>query len=585
MDSDDLNTAHQDQLISWCTHFDEKYGYPGVERLASRYRDGQRCRGVLKVSGSFNLCVKVVFDDDQAWAVRFPVPGRVMHPEEKLRREVAVLRYIEHNTRIPVPTLIAFGSGLENEDPEVGPFVITTWVEGVSLQSLLEELPRPKWGPVLREDIDDEIFYKIYSQMADILLELASTDFNKIGSLTMSKDNNQPTWSIVTRPLTIKMNEIESDDYVVVDDHTTPPFDNATDYMEHLLQQSTKHLYDQRNSIEDAEDARREFIVRRRMQALLPYFRSRYDSGPFKLYCDDIHPRNILVDSNTYQITAVIDWEWTYTAPQDFSYTIPSWLILEKPSAWIESSKTKFKKQTMLFTQALEEAERKREQSLSPELLDEGRMSTAMRKSFEDGTFWFKQMLLSVHTFDGEVYWPRLEPYLEKRGLLDVGVPDEEEVQQFVSRKMEDLEAYNKELEEKNKNKTNEQQIESEVGWKNQLTGYANFDTTAVEAQDSQHVEPGIDSTSQPRNQANTSLCDRTDNEAASSVPSHTSTIADNQYIEQVSISAHDHADNAAADLAELQPKVGGDKTTTTTQEIGRQRTWLETFPPSCVFN
>ncbi|CAD0099429.1 unnamed protein product [Aureobasidium mustum] len=85
--------------------------------------------------------------------------------------------------------------------------------------------------------------------------------------------------------------------------------------MEHLLQQSTSHLYEQRNSVLDAEEARREFILRRRMQALIPYFKSKHDSGPFKLYCDDIHPRNILVDKDTYQITAVIDWEWTYAAP------------------------------------------------------------------------------------------------------------------------------------------------------------------------------------------------------------------------------------------------------------------------------
>ncbi|KAH0371531.1 hypothetical protein KCU65_g1677, partial [Aureobasidium melanogenum] len=489
MDSDELDTAHQDQLISWCTHFDEKYGYPGVERLASRYRNGQHCHSVLKTSGSFNLCVKVVFDDDQAWAVRFPLPGRVMHPEEKLRREVAVLRHIEHNTRIPVPKFIAFGSALENEDPEVGPFIITTWVEGVSLQSVLEELPRPEWGPVLRDDIDDEIYYKIYSQMADILLELASTDFNKIGSLTMSENNNHPTWSIVTRPLTIKMNEIESDDYVIVDDHSKPPFENATDYMEHLLQQSTKHLYDQRNSVEDAEDARREFIVRRRTQALLPYFKSRYDTSPFKLYCDDMHPRNILVDSSTYQITAVIDWEWTYTAPQDFSYTIPSWLILEKPSAWIESSKTKFKKQVMLFTQALEDAERKREH-LSPEQRDEGRMSTAMRQSFEDGTFWFKQMLLSVHTFDGEIYWPHLEPFLEKRGLLEVGIPDEKEIEEFVAMKMRDLQAYKEELQKKS-----EQRADLEVDPRplasDHTSGSTNDDAApAAKSLDDHHEQP-----------------------------------------------------------------------------------------------
>lgn len=45
-------------------------------------------------NGSFNWCFKVVFDDGAQWAVRFPVACSVMHLEEKVQREVAVMRLI-----------------------------------------------------------------------------------------------------------------------------------------------------------------------------------------------------------------------------------------------------------------------------------------------------------------------------------------------------------------------------------------------------------------------------------------------------------------------------------------------------------
>lgn len=218
MDYDELNTIHEARTQAWLTHYNTHYSTGGVEKLASRYKDGQHCECLGRINGGFNLCFKVLFDDGVAWAVRFPVPGWVMDPEEKVRREVAVLKFVQERTRIPVPGLIAYGSASENHDPEIGPFVISEWVDGKPLENLLEELPRPEWGPVLRDDIDDDIFYKIYTQMADILLELASHDFGKIGSLRIPEGNGETTsWPVCTRPLTRKMNEIQRGGYVVVD--------------------------------------------------------------------------------------------------------------------------------------------------------------------------------------------------------------------------------------------------------------------------------------------------------------------------------------------------------------------------------
>jgi aminoglycoside phosphotransferase (APT) family kinase protein len=141
-----------------------------------------------------------------------------MHPYEKIRREVAIMKFVKENTTIPVPRVIAFGIAAENHDPAIGPFLITDWVEGKPVTAFLEKLPRPSWGPVLREDIEEHQLRTIYSQMASILLELAEHDFNKIGALfTDQSYPKMSSWSIKLRPMTLRVNDIEAGGNVVVD--------------------------------------------------------------------------------------------------------------------------------------------------------------------------------------------------------------------------------------------------------------------------------------------------------------------------------------------------------------------------------
>lgn len=55
--------------------------------------------------------------------------------------------------------------------------------------------------------------------------------------------------------------------------------------------------------------------------------------GPFKLFLDDIRFGNILVDPKTFEIKALIDWEFCYAAPREFLNTPPHWLI-PNPDPW-----------------------------------------------------------------------------------------------------------------------------------------------------------------------------------------------------------------------------------------------------------
>lgn len=219
MDEDNIsNRTHRVATYEWAKRFLDHYGNAGVEKLASSYRHNQICTWQLKHNGSFNSCHKVLFQDGTAWAVRFPIPGRVMYPYEKVRREVAIMRFVKENTRIPVPRVIAFGTAAENHDPAIGPFLITDWVEGKPVTAFLEKLPRPSWGTVLRDDIEEHQLRDIYSQMASILLELAKHDFNKIGALSADQNHSAMSpWPVSSRPMTLKVNDIEAGGNVVAD--------------------------------------------------------------------------------------------------------------------------------------------------------------------------------------------------------------------------------------------------------------------------------------------------------------------------------------------------------------------------------
>lgn len=217
--------------------------------------------------------------------------------------------------------------------------------------------------------------------------------------------------------------------------------------MQNLVQQNIIHLFEQRNSIDDAADARRKFVLRCRMMELVPYFVSAdLDTGPFKLFCDDFRFGNVLMDETTLRFTGVIDWEWAYTAPYQFLFCPPSWLILERPTSWTQDEEQHYEEKLTIFLACLEEEEDKRQSETYPQLGRDQRMSSLMRKSFEDGTFWFVQLLQEAFAFDEEILWLNLEKALSKNRLLEVGVPSEKYIQEFVGKKMKDLERYNRDL-------------------------------------------------------------------------------------------------------------------------------------------
>ncbi|KID89941.1 phosphotransferase family protein [Metarhizium guizhouense ARSEF 977] len=136
----------------------------------------------------------------------------------------------------------------------------------------------------------------------------------------------------------------------------------------------------------------------------------RYDKGPFKFWCDDIRPSNILLDANL-QIVAVIDWEFSYAAPSEFTFAPPWWLLIEQPEYWekgrLEDWIQQYERRLATFLKAMVDCE---DASIAAgQLLEEQRLSGKMRESWAGGDFWTVYAARRNFAFDG-VFWEKLDP-------------------------------------------------------------------------------------------------------------------------------------------------------------------------------
>ncbi|KAI9044470.1 phosphotransferase enzyme family protein [Aspergillus affinis] len=101
------------------------------------------------------------------------------------------------------------------------------------------------------------------------------------------------------------------------------PFATASSYYQSLAETQFMHLITQRNdAVDSEEDCRAKYISRKLFCKLAGESRLRNNTMPddvsSKLFCDDLRPTNILLNADI-KIVAVIDWEFTYTAPAEFA--------------------------------------------------------------------------------------------------------------------------------------------------------------------------------------------------------------------------------------------------------------------------
>jgi hypothetical protein len=410
-----------------------------IAAFVAIHQPGQGAEVLDWFQGSFNFCLQIMYNDGTPDAIiRFPGPGHTTFRDEKIWNEVQVTKFLQQNTTIPIPRLIAWGP-TKDSPHDFGPFMISEFVKGVHLSDVLRD-PADAKRLHLNPQIDRELLDGVYFQIADIMLQLYRFNFDHIGAISQTSPTE--SWSVARRPLTYSMNELATTAFYPIDKFPTQPFNSATEYFKSLMFQQKTHLWTQRNLCGSRTEAIHRYTSRHLFAELVDKYCSD-DRGPFKIFCDDFRPQNILVDPSTLRITAVLDLEFTNAMPSQFASEPPWWLLLVGPDSYLLRDRTiedfvkAYEPRLEQFLKAMERAEK-----ATAGLSSDPPLSSLMRESWVTNRFWFNYA--ARKPFDVEVFFDsRLNQ--DSSGFESLNEETRAGLESFVQMKMKQLKAYDDE--------------------------------------------------------------------------------------------------------------------------------------------
>lgn len=165
--------------------------------------------------------------------------------------------------------------------------------------------------------------------MAAVILELSKHEFDSIGAL----EGNERGFFIAKRPFTFNMNELMVSANLPEEVFPSHTFRSVTDYFQTLALQHFSHLrLQQRDAVSSKEDCRKKFTARCLFLDITKKLCTEDSQGPFRLYCDDLCPSNVLIDFDTFHVSGVIDLE--FAAPAEFTWVASWWILLQTSEDW-----------------------------------------------------------------------------------------------------------------------------------------------------------------------------------------------------------------------------------------------------------
>lgn len=368
------------------------------------------------------------------------------------------MRYIAANTTIPVAKVYHYGTAAENPTG-LGPFIIMDYTEHERTMSeaLNDPLLNSRESHVLDPDVSTEKLEVLYRQMANILLQLSRLTFDRIGSLVQDEHGK---FHVSGRPLTMNMNSI-------LEFTEAPPsllpnqqYSTATEWYAALADMHLTQLVFQHNdAVEDEEDARDKYVARQLFRRLAAQGRLEFevdakedrqnvDEAAFRVFSEDLRPSNVLIDKDL-RVVGVIDWEFAYIAPSQFSFDPPWWLLLKAPDEWSDGGYVSwmetYEPRLETFLRLLEEEETKLQDSGSTNGNGGVRLSQQMRKRWQSRAWMVNYAARNSWAFDF-IYWKFLDAgffghnengdHRERLGMLTKA--EAETMEQFVKMKMQE---------------------------------------------------------------------------------------------------------------------------------------------------
>ncbi|CAK7198608.1 hypothetical protein SEUCBS139899_001272 [Sporothrix eucalyptigena] len=427
-----FNEDHDDEYEAWLDALLKPASIEFLKRFVADKLGGDRgsVHYVDMARGSFNLVLQFLIDDDRAPArVALRIPQRGFSAEElaaeRLENEVYWMQYIEEQSTVPVPHIYSWAACGDAVDDRIGPYMLMDYVEGQSLHSCLAA-----WEASDNQTDAAEKRTVVFEQLADILLQLRSHRFDKIGSITRVDGGDGAgggAWAVTRRPLTLDMHvQLVCMPGFSTDGWPTSPLLHAKDYVSLATALRSHQMLCLRNinipgswnksgffdfQEGDAIDmqralktARGRFLARHAMA--LPATAAHLDNSdgndggdhnkkPFVLFHPDLSASNILVDLNTARITALIDFEYTNAVPAALADDPPVWLSPKDFVRFLTFGlftewQILYKPTLDAFLAVLERVEQKQKQQQQQSPLHTSELpplSARMRASWEKKTF------------------------------------------------------------------------------------------------------------------------------------------------------------------------------------------------------
>jgi hypothetical protein len=266
--------------------------------------------------------------------VRLPWPYTACFPGEKVIYETAAAEFLRLNTYI----YSRCQSALLWSGSQLWAFLILSWIEhrGDMMDALAVPDLDPSLTPFLNSKLPESKFRSLWGKIAWCLLEVVKTTFSCMGSLV----EVDRSFRIASRPLTQNMSSMTQLA------HSPPsilPLENETyatadEWYGELANMHLAQLIFQHNDLVLSEDDCRNKYVARQIfcrlakqgrlstfgfiqddwsayvKTMHPRCQAPDRSGPFRLWCDDFRPANVLLGPDD-DVAAVIDWEFTYAGP------------------------------------------------------------------------------------------------------------------------------------------------------------------------------------------------------------------------------------------------------------------------------
>lgn len=375
------------------------------------------------------------------------------------------MRCIAAQTTIPVPKVYHSGTAAENPTG-LGPFIIMDYIEHDTTMSEAMNDPalEPDEGHVLDPNISEQKLELCYSQMANILLQLSTIKFPRIGSLVEEKNGH---FSVSGRPITDNMNSLlEFTGLTTLS--PSRPYSTSKEWYSALADMHLAQLtFQHNNAVDDEDDARDKYVARQLFRQLASEGRltsdaeleeGHDDAESFLLFSLDLRPSNVLIDKDL-RVVGVIDWEFAYAAPAQFSFDPPLWLLLTNPYRWPDGYRPwmeAYEPRLKTFLRVLEAEEEKMrarsgiDSGMASLSLSSDRgvaLSQRMRKSWEDKTWMISYAARNSWEFDW-LFWKFLDsryfgPNEEEDHRVRLGLLTEkqkEAMEPFVQMKMKQSE-------------------------------------------------------------------------------------------------------------------------------------------------